>query len=391
MTRGSFMDFWKNTLNNARFIVAPMVDQSELAWRMLSRKHGAQLCYTPMLHSRIFLSSKSYRMKNFTTCPEDRPLIAQFCGDDPETILEAAKLIQNEVDAIDINLGCPQNIAKKGHYGAYLQDEWQLIESIVKRMKEGLEVPVTCKIRIFPEVEKSIKYAKMLQMAGCSLLTVHGRTRDQKGQNTGLADWNQIKAIRESLSIPVIANGNILNLQDLERCIKETGAVGVMSAEGNLYNPAIFEDRIPWIHEMIREYVEMVKKYDTPLSFVRGHLFKLFRSALSISTPPDLIQYRESLGKVGNLDKCLELALELAQKLQKLSEDDHFLETDKLKRVPYVRPLIPNENKLSSKDNDCKIDHVKEKEKKENDTTIEKETNEEWEMKEPQRKIIKAK
>ena len=84
-----------------------MVDQSELPYRMMTRKYGAQVCYTPMFHSRLFINDARYRAKMFTPCKEDRPLVVQFCANDPEVLLEAAKYVENDCDAVDINLGCP--------------------------------------------------------------------------------------------------------------------------------------------------------------------------------------------------------------------------------------------------------------------------------------------
>jgi len=86
--------------------------------------------------------------------------------------------VENEVDAVDINLGCPQGIARKGHYGSFLLSEPDLIVSMVKILHENLKVPVLCKIRILPSEEKTLELAKRIQDAGCSVLTVHGRTKE---------------------------------------------------------------------------------------------------------------------------------------------------------------------------------------------------------------------
>ncbi|CAE7678197.1 DUS1, partial [Symbiodinium microadriaticum] len=212
-------------------IVAPMVDHSGLAYRMLTRKYGAELVYTQMFSAHCFVESAEYRKSNFQTCPEDRPLVVQFCGNDPQMLLRAAKYVENDCDAVDINLGCPQGIARKGHYGAFLMEELELLASIVSTLSKGLRIPVTCKTRIYKDFDRSVRLLDTLVNAGASLITVHGRTREEKKQMIRACDWAMLKRIKAHFAergVPVICNGGVATMNDFHRCLSVTGADGVM-------------------------------------------------------------------------------------------------------------------------------------------------------------------
>jgi len=376
-------EFWNEVCAGVKYVVAPMVDASELPWRLLSRKYNAHLAYTPMFHSKNFATSAKYRANNFSTCPADRPLFVQFCGDDPEIILAAARHVENDCDAIDINLGCPQNIAKRGHYGSFLQDEWDLIAKIVKHLDENLKIPITCKIRVFPEVEKTIQYALMLQNAGCSVLTVHGRLREQKGANTGLADWEKIRKVKEALNIPVIANGNILYFSDIQKCLEKTGVDAVMSAEGNLFNPSLFNSENPLIWDVSRDYLRICKTYPTNLGSIKGHLFKLWNSIFKRHQ-----EFRGYFGPAHSIDELITLNEELIGKITNVipiknfapsnREEDWFFEVRQLEELVPPTEMTNNDNPNDKDDDD---DDEKKQGENGNDTkkSKSKETNKEIE------------
>ncbi|KAJ5923789.1 tRNA-dihydrouridine(16/17) synthase, partial [Penicillium verhagenii] len=258
------------SIGSPKYIVAPMVDRSEFAWRMLSRsflpleEQKSLLAYSPMFHARLFGENPGMRLKHFqptrgaagnTTKQDeqdelfldgnpafDRPLFVQFCANNPDEFLTAARHAAPYCDAVDLNLGCPQGIARKGHYGAFLQEDWDLIHKLINKLHTELDVPVTAKFRIQETKEKTLEYAKMILSAGANIIAVHGRRREQKGHETGIADWSYIRYLRDNLppDTVIFANGNILNYDDIERCLEATGADGVMSAEGNLSDPTIF-------------------------------------------------------------------------------------------------------------------------------------------------------
>ncbi|KAK9462050.1 dihydrouridine synthase-domain-containing protein [Lipomyces oligophaga] len=362
------------SIGSPKKIVAPMVDQSELGWRKLSREYGAELCYTPMLHAKLFATQEKYRAQVFHDLDgekkSDRPLIVQFCANDPETLLEAAKLVQDQCDAVDLNLGCPQNIARRGHYGSFLQDEWDLVYKLINILHVNLSIPVTAKIRIFENREKTLDYARMVLSAGAQILTVHGRTREMKGQATGLADWSMIKFLRDHLPPETVmfANGNILYQEDIHRCLEATGVDGVMVAEGNLHNPAIFSQLIsysssmpsdptdidtlfPRLDVVIRKYVDILKKTpgEASLGCAKAHFFGILRPFLAIHT-----DVRAEIAKIHRgvtVDTHEQIAKHVEQIISDLLTDPINLENDRIvlsqqpsdssgavyKTVPYWR------------------------------------------------------
>nr|CDJ93285.1 tRNA-dihydrouridine synthase and Proteasome domain containing protein [Haemonchus contortus] len=274
--------FWRNYLagkENVK-VVAPMVDQSELAFRMFMRKHGAHITVTPMIHAHLFVNDPTYRRNSLALCEADRPLIVQFCANKPETFLAACRLVEGVCDGVDLNLGCPQMVAKKGRYGAYLQDEVDLICSMVAAVRDFCAVPVSCKIRIRDCPQETIQYARRLVDAGATMLTVHGRTREMKGADTGLADWSRIREVVEAVDVPVVANGNIQMPGDVERCLVATKAAAVMSAEGLLYNPLLFANKNEESWVVAKEYLEFARRYQAGTSAIRAHIFRICHHSL---------------------------------------------------------------------------------------------------------------
>lgn len=246
-----------------RYVCSPMVDQSDLAFRLLVRRYGCHVTYTPMLHAEAFVTDPNQR-RLLQLTSEDTPCVAQVAGHDPDTIRKAAAcLVHAGVQALDLNLGCPQEIAAKGRYGAFLLEETDLLPSLVAALaSQG--TPVGCKVRLLPTLEKTIQTCRILESAGADWITVHGRTRHQKGANVGSADFRAIAEVVKSVGVPVVANGGIENLDDVDRVRAETGAAAVMSAEGLLARPDLFAPSGKSNWALAREYLELAELWPPP-------------------------------------------------------------------------------------------------------------------------------
>lgn len=236
---------------DCQYILAPMVGASELAFRLLCRKYGAQLAYTPMMSSTKFATDATYRADEFQTVPEDRPLVCHFSANDPGEFAAAARLVEDRCDAIDLNLGCPQRTAYVGHFGSYLLDEKdrELVLDIVREGSRAVSIPIFVKIRLLNTPPDTIELCRQLRDAGASLIAVHARYRasfERKGAGArdGAAHLDQVAEIKKAVpGIAIIANGNVINYGDVEKNLELTKADGIMSAEGILDKPALYLPR----------------------------------------------------------------------------------------------------------------------------------------------------
>lgn len=227
--------------------LAPMADMTDGPFCRVCRKVAGKnfVIFREMISAEALVrgNEKSLRRCAFET--SERPIVLQIFGGDPKTVAAAAAIIVKKFhpDGIDVNMGCPvPKIAGKGRAGACLMKDAPRAEKIVRALKgAGLGVPVSVKTRLGWNNSRDIlDFAPRLEAAGADALTVHGRTRAQG--YAGAADWAMIKEIKQRVSIPVLANGDIKTKADIKRCLEITCADGVMIGRGALGNPWIFKD-----------------------------------------------------------------------------------------------------------------------------------------------------
>ena len=228
-------------LKNNIFL-APMAGITDLPFRVICKEHGAGLVYTEMVSSKgIFYNDKG-TSKLIEINEEERPVAVQIFGSDPKVMGEIAKEISNTADIIDINMGCPAPKVVKNMDGSKLMLNPNLVKEIVKEVVSNSKVPVTVKIRKGWDEERvnAVEIAKIVEESGASAIAVHGRTREQF--YSGIADWNIIREVKEAVSIPVVGNGDITDGNAALRCLKRTGADGLMIGRSVFGDPWIFEE-----------------------------------------------------------------------------------------------------------------------------------------------------
>ena len=230
-------------------VLAPMAGVSDRAYRELCVRFGAAYCISEMVSSKAlsFNSKKSEELMEISDL--ERPCGIQIFGDDPKCMADAAKhVLKNKPDIIDINMGCPAPKISSNGSGSALMKNPRLCGEIVKAVTAVTDIPVTVKIRKGWDDDSvnAVEVAKICESAGAAAITVHGRTRQQYYKPP--VDYDIIKAVRESVSVPVIANGDIDSAERAKEVMDITGCDLVMIGRATLGNP--------WIFSQINAYLE---------------------------------------------------------------------------------------------------------------------------------------
>ena len=220
-------------------ICAPMVRYSKLPFRLLVREFDCDLAFSPMIMAESFAVSEKARRNEFTTSEKDKPLIVQFASNTVHQFVQSAQIVEPFCNGVDLNCGCPQGWALKEGIGACLIEKPDFVSDLVKQTRNQVkdDLLVSVKIRIHSDYKKTIELCRQVEKAGVSFISVHGRTRTQRSDPVNL---EAIKAIKESVQVPVVANGDIKSLEDVQKVKAATNIDGVMAARGLLENPAFF-------------------------------------------------------------------------------------------------------------------------------------------------------
>ena len=224
--------------------LAPMAGVTDLPFRLICKQFEASLLYTEMINAKAVCYEDKNTFDMLLVEDEEKPVAVQIFGSEPGFMAEAARTLTelNRFEIIDINMGCPAPKVVKAGDGSALMKDPKLAYEIVNKVKAATNLPVTVKFRKGWD-EKSInalEFGKLMQEAGADAVTLHGRTREQ--YYSGTADWEIIKELKEKLSIPVIANGDITSFEAAERILDITKADALMIGRGAQGNPFIFKE-----------------------------------------------------------------------------------------------------------------------------------------------------
>jgi tRNA-dihydrouridine synthase B len=267
-------------------ILAPMDGFSEWPYRSLCARLGSAMSYTEFVKAKNIIRAYEHMAPRLTYDEVERPIVFQIWGEDPDELLEAALRVQDKSpDIIDINMGCPAKGVANIGAGVGLMRTPIKIARIFRRLSAALEVPVTGKIRLGWDGYRSYKLvARVMEENGAALIAIHGRTKEQ-GYG-GEANWDAIAEVKSLVRIPVIGNGDVRTVADIDRIKSYTGCDAVMIGRAAIGNPWIFSrlerEQVPAeeVHRMMHLHLERNMAFHGPrkgLILFRKHALRYLK------------------------------------------------------------------------------------------------------------------
>ena len=309
----------KNVKLENNLLLAPIAGYSDVGLRCLAKKYGAGLTCTEMVSAKALTYGNKKTEDLLITFPEEKPCAVQLFGNEPEVFYEAIKLpCLDKFDIIDINMGCPApKIYGNGEGSALMADVDKACE-IVKACVRATDRPITVKFRsgIDESSINAVEFAKAMEKAGASAITIHARTKVQG--YSGKADLNIAKAVKEAVKIPVIVSGDCVDKESYENILKQTNADGVMIARGALGRPEVFA-------EILNKKVEVDKLKDIMfhIDYLCKHYSERFvvlnmrtHIAFYLKKIKVVPEMRAKLLKEEDLSKVKEILCEIFKKTQ---------------------------------------------------------------------------
>lgn len=305
------MNIWKK-ISQPIIVLAPMADFTDEPFSLICKKFNAQVIFREMVSADAIVHGSSKTLKMIGLNKKERPVIQQIFGHDPKTMARAAEVIYKSVkpDGIDINMGCPAPKLIKNFHGCALMKDPIKIIKIIKAVKAAVPCPVSVKTRLgWSQPDEILKIAPIIEQAGADLISVHGRTKSQG--YTGSANWEMIGKVKKIISLPLLANGSIFEVADVQNCLDITGANGVLIARGALGNPWIFQKtekksltidqikKVIWAHAKLQ-----TKSYgDYGLVLFRKHLMFYLKGLAHTKELKTKLTQVENLSQLKNILK----------------------------------------------------------------------------------------
>lgn len=299
-------------------ILAPMAGVTDLPFRIICKEFGPGLVCTEMASSKAIFYDDQKTKKLLNIEGEKRPISVQIFGSDPETMGYAAKYVSSFADIVDINMGCPAPKVVKNGDGSKLLLDLNKAEQIIKSVVKNSTVPVTVKFRKGWDLEHIVArdIAKIAEDSGALAITIHGRTRTQF--YSGEADFDAIKKVKESVKIPVIGNGDIVDEESALKMFEYTGVDGIMIGRGSFGNPWIFErikhyletgEKLPFVTN--EEKLRIIKKHINLLVEEKGEITGIHEMRKHVAwytkNLKNSSEFRNSINTIEDKEKLLEV------------------------------------------------------------------------------------